>query len=120
MLSGNGTLIVFLKLYSGEGFVSCWERRLIICNRGSIADTLSGLGRVGSGSLDSPRALRLASDGRGFSYDSGDEVSDVSGKWTPLDLTSEEISGGEVLVCSGGCIGWRAVAVIAEANEKGE
>jgi len=33
------------------------------------------------GSMDKPRALELASDGRGLSYDSGDTVSGVeSGK----------------------------------------
>lgn len=71
----------------------------------------------GSGSPDAPRTLRLASDGRGFSYDSGDEVSDVFMKWTPLDLTSEEIGGKEILVCpGGGRIVWRVV-VIVEVNE---
>lgn len=54
------------------------------------------------GSVDKPRALELAADGRGFSYDSGDSVSGVeSGKWTPLDLTSGG-TGGEKTVASPG------------------
>lgn len=41
--------------------------------------TLSWAMEMGSG--DKPRTLELASDGRGFSYDSGDSVSSVeSGK----------------------------------------
>lgn len=80
--------------------------------------TPSGPGCVeGSGSSDTPRTLRPARDGRGFSYDSGDDVSDVSRKWTLLDLTPEEIGGRETLVCpGGGCIVWRAVVVVVEEN----
>jgi len=40
--------------------------------------TLSRSGWAGElGSADKPRALKLVSDGRGFSYDSGDSVSCV-------------------------------------------
>lgn len=78
LLSGNGTFILCLRLESGESLASHWERRLIICNRGSIKG--SGWARE-VGSADKPRALELASDGRGFSYDSGDSVNVVeSGK----------------------------------------
>lgn len=112
LLSGNGTPMVFLKLLRGESFVSHWERRLIICNRGSIAGILSGLDWVeGLGGPDGPRTL--ASEGRGISYDSGDEVSVVeSGKWTPLDLTSEETSGRGILAwpSGGGGIVWGGVS----------
>lgn len=74
----------------------------------------------GSGSPDAPRTLRLASDERGLSYDSGDEVSDVSRKRTPLDLTSEEIGRWGTLVCpGGGYIVWGASVVVVEVNEKG-
>lgn len=70
--------------------------------------TLSGLGWGRElGNPDRPRTLRLASDGRGCSYDSGDAVSGVEFvKWTPLDLTSEEIDGGGILACTDdvGCI----------------
>lgn len=110
--------MVFLKLWSGESLVSHWERRLIICNRGSITGPLSRVGRVER--PDIPRTLGLASGGRWFSYDSGDEVRDVSRKWTPLDLTSEEIGGRGTFVCpGGGRIAWRVVVVVVEANEKG-
>ena len=67
---------------------------------------LSRLGRERS--VDNPRALELASEGRGSSYDSGDAVSGVeSGKRTPLDLTSDEIGGKETV----GCIVWRVTVV---------
>lgn len=72
----------------------------------------------GLGTPDGPGTLQLASDGRGFSYDSGDAVNGVeSGKCTPLDLTSEETGGRGMLVgpVGGGCI----VCEVVEANEKG-
>lgn len=91
---------------------------MIICNRGSITGTLSELVcGEGSGS-DAPRTLRLASDARGFSYGSGDEVIDVSRKWTPLDLTSEETGGRGMLVCPG-IVRRFAVVVLAGVNERG-
>jgi len=67
-------------------------------------------------SEDNPRALELASDGRGSSYDSGDAVSGVeSGKRTPLDLTSDEIGGKETV----GCIDWRVTVAGDGKRERG-
>ena len=55
------------------------------------------------GSVDEPRTLGLASDGRGLSYDSGDSVSCVeSGKRTPLDLISGGKGGVEAAACPDG------------------
>lgn len=68
LLSGNGTPIVFLKLWRGESFASHWERRLIICNRGSIMGILSGLGWAGGlEGPECPGTLGLPSDVKGFS-----------------------------------------------------
>jgi len=75
---------------------------------------LSILGRERS--VDNPRILELASDGRGSSYDSGDAVSGVeSGKRTPLGLTSDEIGGKETV----GFILWRVAVAGDGKRERG-
>jgi len=75
---------------------------------------LSRLGRARR--VDTPKALELASGGRGSSYDSGDAVSVAeSGKRTPLVLTSDEIGGKETV----GCIVWE-VTVVGDGKRGGK